>query len=504
MKLSQAIRGQERLPRRSGVRALLRALLAVVAVAVVVSAERGLRAGLVAGVTSAVLIGAVVAGRRLEVDAVDLLTLYLAALLLIPGYYVLPGLGGVGAPANVIGLLCGVWWALDRMHGGFGTGTDDRGRRNRPNPVAISVGFYFAVSALAFIAAYGRPLTPLEDAGAGQAIVGFSSLVAVALLMLWGVRTREDLDRLLRRLMLLAAVFALVAVLQFFTDFDPVTRLPFPFLQLNGAWQSVAERSGLPRVASTALHAIEFGAVLAMLIPIALHRAWYSTPTRRRENWIVAAVLAFALPLSISRTAVLALAVALLFMFPVWSWRRRINVAVGAAVLVAFMRLVQPGLIGTIIALFTWASEDPSTQGRTEDYGEIWGYIAESPIVGRGLGTFSPSQYFFLDNMLLMALVTAGVLGVLGLLGLVVTSITSARQVYWHGRNPEARHLGAALAASLAGAFVSMLTFDALGFPVFAGLFFVLCATSGVLWECEVAPWGRRYTNPRARRPAPQ
>lgn len=476
------------------------AVLVDVAVGALVAVGVGPRSGLVAAVGTGALIGAVAVVQRLQVRAVDLLTVYLAALLLIPGYHVLPMLGGVGAPANVIGLLCGIWWALDRIHGGY----HPESQRRYRNPVAIAVWLYLAVSAVAFVTAFSRPLTQLESAGAAQAMVGLLSLVGVTLLVLWGIRTRDDLERLLRRLMILAAGFALIAVVQFFTSFDPVTRIRLPFLELNGAWQSVAERSGLPRVASSALHAIEFGAVLAMLIPLALHRAWYSEPERRTENWLIAGILAFALPLSISRTAVLALAIALLVMFPAWTWSRRIKVAAGAAMVTVIMRLIQPGLIGTIIALFTRAADDPSTKGRTADYAQIGEFVSQNPWLGRGLGTFSPLQYFFLDNMVLMALITGGVLGLLGLLALVGTSITTARQVYWHGSDPRSWDLGATLAACIAGAFVSMLTFDALGFPIFAGLFFLLCAVSGVLWEIDVAPRGRLYTNPRARRRGPR
>ncbi len=481
--------------RRRRFRVGLVALSVTVAMTALATVLFGPRAGAVTALTTAALIGFAIVIRRLHVRAVDLLTVYLGALFLVPGYYVLPGLGGVGAPANVVGLICGTWWALDRIHGGFRPET----RGSARNPVAIGLWLYLGTSILAFIAAFSRPLTPLESGGAAQALVGILSLVGVALLILWGIRSRSDLERLLRRLMFLAAAFALIAAIQFFTSFDPVERVQWPILQLNGSWLSVAERSGLPRVSSTALHAIEFGAVLAMLIPLALHRAWYAPPQRRGENWTIAIVLAFALPLSISRTAVLALAVSLLLMFPAWGWRRRINVAIGAAVITVILRIIQPGLIGTIIALFTRAADDPSTQGRTQDYSQIWGFVAENPIVGRGLGTFSPFQYFFLDNMVLMVLVTAGVVGLLGLLALVVSSVTTARQVHWHGRGPEAWHFGATLAACLTGAFVSMFTFDALGFPIFAGLFFILCAASGVLWETEVAPFGRGYTNSRAR-----
>ena len=81
---------------------------------------------------------------------------------------------------------------------------------------------------------------------------------------------------------------------------------------------------------------------------------------------------------------------------------------------------------------------------------------------------------------------------------LVATAASLGRQVYWHAATEEARNLGASLAAAVVGGFTGFLTFDALGFPVFAGLMFLLMGLAGALWRFEVAPTGRTYANPRA------
>ncbi len=97
---------------------------------------------------------------------------------------------------------------------------------------------------------------------------------------------------------------------------------------------------------------------------------------------------------------------------------------------------------------------------------------------GRGLGTFDPITYFFVDNQILITLVTGGIVGLFGLLVLIGTGATVARQVFWHGRDEETRHLGAALAASIVGGFCGFYTFDAFAFPVFAGYTFLILGLS--------------------------
>jgi hypothetical protein len=56
------------------------------------------------------------------------------------------------------------------------------------------------------------------------------------------------------------------------------------------------------------------------------------------------------------------------------------------------------------------------------------------------------------------------------------------------------------LAASILAAFAGFFTFDALSFPVIAGLFFLVVGLAGALWQLEVAPYGRRYLSERSRK----
>ncbi len=365
-------------------------------------------------------------------------------------------------------------------------------------PFRAAVLFYVLTAASAFVVAFSRPISSVEANGAARAMMGVAGTAGVALLAADGLRSRSRFDVLVNRVLNLGVVMSLVACTQYFTDFDPVANWRLPGLTANQELASVVERSVVNRVASTTLHPIEFGAVVAILLPLALHSAMYAPRERRSWRWIRVGLLGLALPLSVSRTAVVIAVVVVAMMWPAWTWSRRIRFVAAAVVFLFAVRAVVSGLLGTIVALFTSFNEDPSTSGRTDDYERVLEFFGQRPLLGRGIGTLDPGQYFFLDNQLLMTLVTGGIVGVVGMVVLVATAASLGRQVYWHAASEEARNLGASLAAAVVGGFTGFLTFDALGFPVFAGLMFLLMGLAGALWRFEVAPTGRTYANPRA------
>lgn len=436
--------------------------------------------------------------RHTTLDATTIVAFYLAFLMLIAPTYVFTGIGAAGSPATVLAVGCAYWWTLvrtvPRPYAPLDAGA------GRVNPLRVGLIVFFFTSMSAFVVAFSRPLTSIEANGAARSVISVVGLVGVALLVADGVITRERLQRLLNLLLTLGAIVAVVGCVQYFSEFDPVAEWPIPGLTMNQELETIEERSVVDRVASTTLHPIEFGALMAMLFPLALHSALYGGRRWRTARWARLGLICLAFPLSVSRTAVLVAAVALAMMWTAWTWRRRLTVLAGLVVFLAALRAVASGLLGTILALFTYFDEDPSTQGRTEDFVVVEQLVRERPIFGRGIGTLDPGLYFFLDNQVLATLITGGVVGLIGLIALVVTAVTVARQVFWHGPDEASRHFGAAIAASIVGGFAGFFTFDALGFPVFAGTWFVIIGMGGALWRLEVLPFGRSFSNPRSRR----
>jgi hypothetical protein len=148
------------------------------------------------------------------------------------------------------------------------------------------------------------------------------------------------------------------------------------------------------------------------------------------------------------------------------------------------LKIAIPGLLGTLRGLFLNISADPSTQGRTDDYSALSYYVEHSPFFGRGISTFIPELYRTLDNAYLGWLLEAGVVGLVALIGLILCPVVIGLQVRLRTRTDErSKDLAAALVAALLSAAFNLGTFDALGFAICAGLFFLLIGATGALWR---------------------
>ncbi len=192
--------------------------------------------------------------------------------------------------------------------------------------------------------------------------------------------------------------------------------------------------------------------------------------------------------MSVSRSAILTIVVVALFIIPSWDRRRRLATLKVMPLFLVGVRLMIPGLLGTITSLFTNISSDPSTTGRTEDYAAAAKYIALHPLFGRGFRTFIPSMYRFLDNQYLMTIVDAGLIGLVLLLLTFLIGIFTARGARRRNDDPIRKDLAQGIAAAIAAAMVSFATFDALSFPMCGGLLFLLIGLAGAMWRLSSQP----------------
>ena len=145
------------------------------------------------------------------------------------------------------------------------------------------------------------------------------------------------------------------------------------------------------------------------------------------------------------------------------AWRRKTKLAFPASIL--GIRLIAPGVVGTIRSLFTNLGNDNSVSGRTEDYAIVLRVFGDNPVFGRGLTTFVPRYYRILDNQILMFLLELGVVGTVIFLGLAAVAFSCARGARLRSQVPERRHLAMTMSASIAGLLVSYATFDAVQLP---------------------------------------
>jgi O-antigen ligase len=409
-------------------------------------------------------------------DAVSLLTIYLVLLVAVPSRLVYEQIGSTCTPAALVGIAALLWWCATRL-------SPSLGGAKGPQPVRTALLVFCGVVAVSEIMGTLRAMDGLETRAADAAIFGLLAACGVAWLAADGISSVARLQVLLDRVVIAGAALATLGIVQFATDFDVARYLGFPGTQVNGTLELVQLRDGFNRVAGTAIHPIEFGAVLATIFPIALHQALRRGLDSRLRRVTPFVLIAVALPMSLSRSAFIGVAAAALVMAMGWTWRQRTNAAVATVTFLAAMRVVIPGLLGTLRNLFTNLHSDSSYVARTQHAQQAWTYIGAAPWFGRGFGTFLPQRYVLLDNQYLGALAETGIVGLLALLSVFCSALLVAQRTAQTTLDPDLQNLGRALAAAAAVPLVTFLTCDEFSFPMAIGMTFLMLGCAGALWR---------------------
>lgn len=454
-------------------------------------------------------------GRRLDearLPAVVFLVGYAFLLLCIPSQLIVKPLGAPGTPANLWGLGALLWWMCATLGG------QNRGHRSpiRWAMLALTTSLLLSYAAgmlngwfapvevheatgdiFDYVPATVESLSTAMISAADRGLLTFGGWLGIVLLTADGLRSWGDVERLVKWMVWFGAFVATLGIIQFFTGLDIASFFRIPGLVANSDFGAVDSRSILRRVSGTAVHPIEFGVVMAALLSFALHRLIYVRGSR--WTWVPVALIGVALPLSVSRSAILAGGVIIIVLFSGWSGRIRRRALIIIPFAVVAVRVMVPGLVGTITSLFANVFVDPSITGRTDDYTVVFNLYNDHPLLGRGLFTFIPRYYRILDNQYLGNLLELGIVGLVTVIGVYLTGIFLARGARRRTRNTRNRHLALAISASLSGVVLSFVTFDAWSFPMAAGLTFLLLGMAGAVWriaDSSALARQQRSTNP--------
>ncbi len=427
-------------------------------------------------------------------DGTTIITFALVPLMLVPATFVIEALGAAGTPPTIIGLGAMWWWFQSKIVPNSGLARSDQ-------PIRWALLALWLGLTAGYVAAYTRPLSGFEQRSTDRHILLYLAMTGLCLLAADSITTRHRLDALLRRIVGLTTVLSVIGIVQFLFSIDIATSLQLPgFVPLDETFSGFGiERNQFTRVAATTSHPIEFSAVVACTIPLALHYAFYDTHRGTLVRWAPLVILGFALPMSVSRTGFLALAVVAAFMLPAWARQKQILVG-GAAIAGSLaITVIVPGLLGLIRDSFFLGNTDNSISGRTQDYVLVSRLIDERPVFGRGFGTFIPIEYNFLDNQWLLFILEIGIFGVLLFIAFVITGLCLARGARRRAVDPSTRHLGQALAASIACNVATFITYDAMSFRIAATLLFISIGASAALWRLVREEQGE-LAAPRRRR----
>ncbi|MFC8682196.1 O-antigen ligase family protein [Microbacterium ureisolvens] len=408
--------------------------------------------------------------------ATTALTVYLVLLLAVPSNVTIAALGAYGRPSLLWGLFLLAWWLLSRIQ--------YRVVDVRPvaQPIRHAFGLLLVIALVSFAAAMMRGQPVDQVSPAITALVRMASWAGVMLVAMDGVRTITEITTLARRLAIAAGLLAGLGLLQ------SVTHQTFldwfgmiPGLTYGG--EGIGARGEFARATGTAIHPLEFAVSLIGLLPIAFAAAVtagfrHDEKPHRVRWWIPAVLIMITSLVAVSRSAIIGLVIAVIASMSFLPVKQRWVVAgLGFVALVAIAVLV-PGMITTMLYLFIGASDDPSTQSRADALARVPEFLASSPVYGVGFGTFLPRYYIF-DNQIVLLLIELGIAGVIAFAALVIAALWST---LWAGHvspQPDTKRLSRMFGASLVSIVVLFVFFDALSFPIAAGIFFLIVGLCG-------------------------
>ena len=411
----------------------------------------------------------------------------------IPSTLVVAPLGAVGGPATVFAALVLIFYLVTWLHPALAPAHGRQPFR--------AAGILFAAAVITtYVSANRHSMPSLEANGADRGIILVCGWLGILVMASDGIASMERLQKLLGRVVIGATAMAILGITQFFTGLDATKYIVIPGLTAQSAASDLLSRNGLNRPAATAAHPLEFAAVLAMALPLAIHRARFAPPGKRLTRWLQAALIGAALPMTVSRTAILAVVVICLVILP--TWPKRTGGSPTGAGRGRDLHVGQSRAAGHVPQPVRRAQL--RLQYHVPDLSVLSAgpYISQHPWFGRGFGTFLPATYFFTDDQYLLGTIEFGIVGVLCLLTLFITGLVTARKVRRITADPVYRDLGQAMTASVAVAMVTFATFDALSFAIASGLVFMLLGCTGAalrILRSEAAPASRRNRSGRPR-----
>ena len=414
-------------------------------------------------------------------DIVSLLTLYVVFLMAIPSRYTFAPLGGAGAPSTVLGVVFLCAYLLRWVHPASPIGSVRQPLRG----VALGVFCAFVAS---YLAANLHKMAPLEQNGADRGIILICGWVGILMLTADGVSSLERLHVLLRRIVFGASAMAALGITQFFTGLNIARYIVIPGLRANQPYTDIAVRGSYNRPSATAIHPIEFGFVLATVLPIAIHRARFAPKNKKFMRWLQVVLISVALPMTVSRSAILGFVIVMAVILPVWPARDRWRALGLIAIGILGLQVLVPGIVRNLNRLFFAIGTDASTASRTNALSDAVPLIGQHPWFGEGFGTFMPSVFFYTDDQYLNSAIELGLVGVAAIVVLFSTGLWSARDVRRRSADPEIRHLGQCMAASCTVLLVIYGVFDAFYFPMAAGITFLMLGCLAALWRLTREP----------------
>jgi O-antigen ligase len=298
------------------------------------------------------------------------------------------------------------------------------------------------------------------------------------------IRTHEDVDRLLKVLVGGGAIVAFFALVEANTGYNIFNHLStfVPILRKAYVPDDILGRGGRARTYASAQHAIELGADLVILVPLA---GYLARRTMQRRWWFAAAIMLMGALATISRTSMLMLLIVVL-VFLILRPRQTRRLWPALIPLLAVVHIAIPGTLGSLKESFfpqggilKEQSANPGYKGsgRLADVGPALDKLSREPLFGQGFGTRITdgvgTNAPILDDQWLGTLVETGIVGMFAWLWLFVRALRRFGKAAKRD-DTDRGWLLASVTASMAAYMIGMLTFDSFTFTQVTFILFIV------------------------------
>jgi O-antigen ligase len=420
-----------------------------------------------------------VARRAQQSNAVVLiLQLFVLSLLVVPSDAVIRAIGASGYLASLFALLAAGVWLVGQV-----LGRGPQLERNRSIRYVL-LGLWFAT-----LVSYGLATRYTEPEvtvlAAERWLLLLAGISGIALLAAEGLHSIDGVRRVARALTWGGAICGLVAALQYWLHLDVTSQLrAIPGFSVQSDTNAILSRAAVARVAGTSLHPIELGVVAGMLLPIALYLALCDRHRNPLPRWLPVLCIAVAIPISVSRSAVLSVVLAVGVFVALLPAVQRVIAFCVLPIAVAAVFMTAHGILSTLTSFFAAGTSDESVSTRVDDVPLVEHLVSRAPWFGRGGGTYMPvNNLEIFDNQYFKTIVELGIIGLVALGAYMVMPVVLAARARSASLDSEVRVLAGALVGSSAAAVVCAATFDALSFPMFAGLQALVVGLTGATWR---------------------
>jgi polysaccharide biosynthesis protein PslJ len=401
----------------------------------------------------------------------------------LPSYCVLPGpLKSNGSPAILIAFTL---FCLSLM----GMGLFRRNAVTRTvRPGVLLILLYLLLSLIIYGAGGHHFDGVLVEANKTRSMIWLTATVGVGLYTTTRVETARQRAIVLGCLSVGLTFACFVAVLQNSTGIDLHLLFQPPGFVVNTTDQGrgvggevITRRFGSVRAQGTAIHPIELSVMAATAVPLTIHFARFATNRSVRWfSWLGCGAALLAIPATGSRSGIVSLGAALLVSMWAFKLRHLATGVIAAAAFLLFQMMAFPKNIHALQQSIVNAGSDLSIIDRTNDYARVSETFRQHPVFGLGLGGALPSQYGFLDNQWLQAVVQGGIIGFTSMVVLAAGGLFGISAALRRATDPRERDQVYAMGASFVAILVSSYTFDLFSFPQVTLTFFILF---GLLWS---------------------